>query len=177
MTNSYRISEKVKAMGLRFRKFNDKEQWCNDCKKWLPLNSFHKNRCNPSGRQNTCIECHTILREKRDISGAPASYWNEQRNLQNNCCAICQRPFIKGNAGRRAERDHDHKTNRPRGILCGQCNRWLGHAESLTVLQNAVTYLQKYAANPSEPVLSKRRGAENRPSLVSKSEDFLAQLR
>lgn len=145
MANSYTISEKFKAACAKQRKFNDKEQWCNDCKKWLPHSSFHKNRCNPSGRQNMCIECHTKLREKKDIYGAPASYWNEQLEKQNNCCAICHRPFLKGHGGRRAERDHDHKTNLPRGILCGSCNRWLGSVgESLFVLQNAITYLQKY---------------------------------
>lgn len=41
--------------------------------------------------------------------------------------------------------DHDHNTNRVRGILCAGCNLAIGHArESETVLFGAIDYLRKY---------------------------------
>ena len=39
---------------------------------------------------------------------------------QNNRCGICGSVLIRTNI------DHDHKSNKIRGILCPQCNRSLG---------------------------------------------------
>ena len=39
--------------------------------------------------------------------------------------------------------DHNHKTNKIRGILCGNCNMGLGHfKDNLDVLKNAIKYLE-----------------------------------
>jgi hypothetical protein len=52
---------------------------------------------------------------------------------QNGCCASCgDKLQAKGRSGRIKKEvvigdlDHDHKTSRIRGILCGSCNRALG---------------------------------------------------
>src|SRR5688572_30700324 len=39
--------------------------------------------------------------------------------LQDGKCAVCRRPL----ADLIAHRDHCHDTGRPRGVLCGPCNR------------------------------------------------------
>ena len=41
----------------RSPKFNDKEKWCNHCKKWLPLDSFAANATTASGRAYYCEDC------------------------------------------------------------------------------------------------------------------------
>lgn len=55
---------------------------------------------------------------------------------QSHTCAICKRR-------RRLHVDHDHSTNRVRGLLCGPCNRLLGLAgDDPEVLSNAEKYLR-----------------------------------
>lgn len=58
-------------------------------------------------------------------------------------CAICGAT----SDGRKAlQVDHCHETADVRGILCGPCNRLLGHAkDSIEVLQAAIVYLQSWA--------------------------------
>jgi len=41
--------------------------------------------------------------------------------------------------------DHNHKTKKVRGILCGRCNLAIGNfADSIKLLQKAVKYLKKF---------------------------------
>lgn len=70
----------------------------------------------------------------------------EQFNLilasQNGTCAICHTdnwgpygPVV----------DHDHLTDKTRGILCNKCNLGIGHLnDSVSLLENAAGYLKKY---------------------------------
>lgn len=52
-------------------------------------------------------------------------------------CAICLQEVPKLHI------DHDHQTNKVRGLLCGNCNRGLGVFQDSPVnLQNAIRYLQ-----------------------------------
>lgn len=61
---------------------------------------------------------------------------------QGNCCAICREPIYMEYA-RSFHVDHDHKTRRVRGILCGPCNRGLGcFKDSISSLERAITYLK-----------------------------------
>lgn len=57
-------------------------------------------------------------------------------NAQDGMCKICQvRPAV--------HLDHNHDTNSPRGILCGDCNRALGlFRENKNFLANAIKYLE-----------------------------------
>lgn len=54
-------------------------------------------------------------------------------------CAICGRP--PGN--RRLDRDHDHRTGRPRGLLCARCNRALPNWITVDWLLAAAAYLRR----------------------------------
>lgn len=61
---------------------------------------------------------------------------------QNGGCAICEKP-LNGKHRRGPQRDHDHKTNRLRGILCIGCNRGLGFfCDSIKNLEKAIVYLE-----------------------------------
>jgi hypothetical protein len=70
------------------------------------------------------------------------SLWN------NHLCYICWEPR---STGRKFARDHQHVTNRNRGLLCFSCNRTLGIAEDDTALLHACAkfpyaYLDPYIA-------------------------------
>lgn len=63
---------------------------------------------------------------------------------QGGCCACCR----ARDPGRRGWHvDHDHKTGRVRGILCGHCNSALGFArDDIATLQRLIDYLRKEPA-------------------------------
>ena len=75
---------------------------------------------------------------------------------QNYQCKICGRE-IKERADKAEDRrrsstsrddriiiDHDHKTDRVRGMLCNNCNLVLGHAmDDVTILNSAIRYLEE----------------------------------
>jgi len=63
---------------------------------------------------------------------------------QDNRCAICHKEF----GDETPCVDHCHATNKNRGLLCGSCNKGLGHFfESSEALISAVNYLKKYETN------------------------------
>lgn len=78
-----------------------------------------------------------IMRKQYGISTAEFSALLE---YQGNCCAICDKPIE--NLRRRINIDHDHVTNKVRGILCTGCNTGLGHlGDDIVGLQKAMEYL------------------------------------
>lgn len=64
-------------------------------------------------------------------------------------CAVCGRLPMS----RRLDRDHDHKTGLPRGLLCHRCNRHLPVWMTVEWLENAADYLRRAQATevPLEP--------------------------
>lgn len=73
---------------------------------------------------------------------------------QNGLCAICNRPETAASTkprrtGERTVRrlaiDHDHATNRVRGLLCSRCNLAIGMIEdSPDILRAALAYLERF---------------------------------
>lgn len=65
---------------------------------------------------------------------------------QNGVCKICHEPetrMYKGTTARLSV-DHDHKTNKVRGLLCDACNGCLGRMKDSPLrLRAAADYLEK----------------------------------
>ncbi len=60
---------------------------------------------------------------------------------QKNRCSICKEIQVKN----QFHVDHNHKTGKVRGLLCGKCNRGIGMLrEDIRILENAIAYLQSY---------------------------------
>lgn len=55
-------------------------------------------------------------------------------------CGVCGR---SATAVRRLDRDHDHTTGEPRGLLCHRCNRALPSWVTTDWLLQALAYLQR----------------------------------
>lgn len=61
---------------------------------------------------------------------------------QNDVCLICQKTCSSGS---RLSIDHDHKTNKIRGLLCKHCNFGLGHfQDDINLLRKAIEYLNEF---------------------------------
>lgn len=61
--------------------------------------------------------------------------WDEQKGL----CSICEIPLAPANL------DHEHDTKKIRALLCGHCNRGLGHFRDNTeIMQKAIIYVKRY---------------------------------
>lgn len=72
--------------------------------------------------------------------GITLEQYNQMLLTQGNVCAICR----KGESvlGRSLCVDHDHKTGKPRGLLCLDCNSGIGHLKDDTsYLLRAIKYL------------------------------------
>jgi hypothetical protein len=70
--------------------------------------------------------------------GLSVDQYNEILANQNSMCAIC------GCYATTLAVDHDHVTNRIRGLICGNCNTGLGmFKDSVTSLAKAIEYLSK----------------------------------
>jgi len=57
-------------------------------------------------------------------------------------CAICEKPrsAFKNNLSV----DHDHKTNKIRGLLCFRCNKFILGRQTLETVNKMKAYLEKY---------------------------------
>ncbi len=58
--------------------------------------------------------------------GVTIDWYEAQLAKQNGLCALCQKPPEEG---RRLAVDHCHKSNKPRKLLCIQCNFALSRFE------------------------------------------------
>jgi hypothetical protein len=71
--------------------------------------------------------------------------YNNLLKLQNNVCAICGKPETATNKGKikLLSVDHNHKTNKARGLLCSDCNTGLGKfKDNSIILLNAIRYIE-----------------------------------
>lgn len=65
--------------------------------------------------------------------------YNEMREKQNGCCAICKSQIVLETS----RIDHNHVTGRVRGLLCVSCNTGIGLLkDSPQIMKNAISYLR-----------------------------------
>lgn len=73
--------------------------------------------------------------------GLSIEQYDSMMKAQNGVCMICKNPCA---SGRRLAVDHDHETNRVRGLLCMACNQALGFfRDNVSLLKAAIAYLKK----------------------------------
>ena len=127
---------------------------CSKCLEVKPIEKFRKSGFK-NGKQkirSNCREC----RENRNYQeehlsrsyGITCSDKLKMIGDQGGACAICgtmnhgniQQPSMSG-----WHVDHDHETNKIRGILCRNCNLGLGYFfDSIPFLRNSIAYLEKF---------------------------------
>jgi Recombination endonuclease VII len=127
---------------------------CRKCLTSKSLDNFGFSKSRKDGHQDWCKPCrkeyhsinvkrHREICWKNDIRNKynlTVDEYDEILKRQDYKCAIC------GNTSpnRKLAIDHNHKTKEIRGLLCGNCNRGIGHLkDSVDILQKAVKYLQE----------------------------------
>lgn len=78
------------------------------------------------------------------LYGITLNDYNSMLENQNGVCAICSKKETRKTHGtlNKLFVDHNHKTNKVRGLLCNHCNRALGEVkENIIILKRMITYL------------------------------------
>jgi len=105
---------------------------------WRRNNKEHAKRLNREwARRNPEKVKNAALRLRFNVT---LKEYNDLLLTQNNKCAICLIDMSR--VSRKFAVDHDHKTGKIRGLLCGQCNRGLGYfKDNIALLIRAKEYL------------------------------------
>lgn len=127
----------VKDVDLFYRSKTAKDNCSSYCKKCQNLRSTSYARNNKDKIPTTGYS----LRTRYGITSAD---YEELLKAQDYKCAICEREQCK--TGRNFAVDHNHETNKIRGLLCSNCNVGIGNLkDSIPLLRKSIDYLEKYA--------------------------------
>lgn len=143
---------------------------CSSCKKNKDFVEFHKNKRRDDGLDNCCKECWKLWRQRPEVKKKAKDYKLanalriskkfKQSKLKHKLkkykstvleyeallkeqehCAICRA------TDKKLVIDHNHETNKFRGLICRECNLMLGFSrDDISTLMNAIEYLQKHTA-------------------------------
>jgi hypothetical protein len=128
---------------------------CPRCKeeKELKVGGWSRNKSTRSGWGFYCLSCHNSVGKAFLVSkggvrdyklraryGVTAAQVDQMIKDQGGLCAICG--DLLELEKHTAHQDHNHKTNKPRGILCSSCNQGLGNfKDDIDRLEAAIKYL------------------------------------
>lgn len=136
---------------------------CTVCKKYRLTTDYYKCTAKKDGISYRCKKCDDKARQKwrnenpeksresakfRNIKckyGLSKKAYNDLLELQNNKCAICKTDNPRTLNTLSFCVDHDHKTNKVRGLLCSLCNRSLGFLkDDIQIVKSMMEYLKTY---------------------------------
>jgi hypothetical protein len=128
---------------------------CSKCGQTKPLSDFHSDQGTKDGRFAHCKACSCAYTRKWRLQHPQARRTEHLKKsfgltvkaydilfaAQNGACAVCQR----APCGTRLAVDHNHSTNKIRGLLCLACNTAIGSLNEDTArLARAIDYLNRY---------------------------------
>jgi hypothetical protein len=132
---------------------------CKTCGESLPLSNFHIHTKRENGDiyRIHCNDCRSKARKTnydadynansmlKKLYGITLGDYDQMVEKQNGKCAICESTEPKSNGARFAV-DHDHKTGKVRGLLCGSCNTGIGKlGDDIALLTSAIEYLKDHS--------------------------------
>jgi hypothetical protein len=108
---------------------------CGSCQKLLPVSEFWRAVGMRDGFQSECKKCRKD-RVRGIRYGLERGKYDLMLERQGGCCAVCSRVEDSLHV------DHDHTTNKVRGLLCSNCNTAIGLAGDDPILLVALaTYV------------------------------------
>lgn len=144
---------------FRYDKKNERwHSWCRLCENAYTRAYFKTARgksCAKKWRANNMEKCREIARNQRKKYPLRFKSYDLKKSVgisleekdaklvqQGGLCAICR--VDKPNTKKVWFADHDHKTGKFRGVLCGRCNSVLGYAlDNPAILLEAANYLNR----------------------------------
>jgi len=129
-----------------FEAYSVKFKFCSpDCRK---ESDVRRKRDKPKYIQSQCPKKKaknrsTLVFRLKSHYGISIEAYDQMLIEQNFKCAICPKVL---DLGRQTHLDHDHTGEKKvRGILCGGCNKGLGHFnDNPDILDSAAAYLRKH---------------------------------
>ena len=104
-----------------------------ECKKCKNLDQ--KKKYSPERRKNNHL---------KRLYGITLDEYKQMFENQNGQCLICKTTNPTGK-NKSFHVDHDHESNKIRGLLCHSCNLMIGQAkDNVQTLQSAIEYLQHW---------------------------------
>lgn len=137
---------------------------CSKCGQEKEKSLFYKDKSRKNGIRPQCSECfvkknleyyHTgggkekqkVRAQRHNLKKYNLSVeeYDEMFDKQEGKCLICSSSTThRTNTRQNLFVDHDHKTNKVRGLLCHHCNVGLGHfQDSVELLEKAIGYLNE----------------------------------
>ncbi len=132
-----RPAKKAKKSGSK----TPKAKICRTCKERFIPNHSNRAYCSIKCRADAARKKGQRYTIKQDM---PKGQYEEVLESQGGVCAICG-----GDDGKRSLAvDHDHATEKIRGLLCSRCNMGIGaFGDSAPLMRDAATYLER-TTNP-----------------------------
>lgn len=135
-------------------------QRCYVCKIDKSLEDFSADKTRPNGRMSRCKKCNNERVNKYAKSpagrarhrryqlnrayGLSIENYNLLISQQRGLCAICKK-HPKDTQRGTLYVDHNHKTGKVRGLLCGACNSSLGLLkENIETLESMIKYIKGF---------------------------------
>lgn len=119
---------------------------CGKCKIRKEASDFFGDNAREDRLSWHCKDCKRLASRQHDLKTKFGISWEEYLKMyedQSGLCAICLKP--EEEMTKTFSVDHDHQTNKVRGLLCGECNLGLGKfKDDPNVLQAALDYLKRY---------------------------------
>lgn len=123
----------------------------------LEESEFHSDKHRKDGLYIRCKPCEKLRSRGSKVKARLRNYhykksygisteeYEEMLEKQGRCCAICSRTEEQNSVKKRFVVDHNHITNKVRGILCHSCNVSLGvlRLDEEEQLKKLVNYLVK----------------------------------
>ena len=80
------------------------------------------------------------------LYGIGLADYRQMLERQDGKCAICGSTTTRNVQHKSLAIDHNHETNKIRGLLCHHCNAGIGHlGDSIELLQKAIDYLKEHS--------------------------------
>lgn len=142
--SGYRNECKICRKLGKKRDKNSLTKKCSKCNKEFPNTSdyfFEYKNKKQTRFRSICKSCHVdqnMSSHFKNRYGKTKDEIDLLKKQQYNKCAIC---------GKECELfvDHEHKSNKFRGLLCTQCNTGIGMLkDDVTILDNAIKYINAY---------------------------------